>query len=385
MKKGFHLIPALMGTLLWLGCSDQSAPGDPDATMPDWEVGGNAVSLPNDFLNGWVDMEYHFTNVDPAYEESAGPNVCIDEAHFNLHTAGGIFKPFAELLRGDGYRVTPFRSRFTADALTDCPILLIINAQARANIIGFDLPKSNWAYPHASAFSREEIDQVILWIRGGGALLLIADHEPLPAAASDLALLLGVHMFDGSALVSAEEKIDTVAFGAVREEVWREASRVRTELIDLDFNAYYQPILANPGALAPHPVVEGREPGERIEWIVTYGGQAFLTSDDWSPITVFGPDAVSVAPLAHNFKDTEWNDGPLFSVAGWLNGATRRLDQGRVAILGEGGMCTAQFDDWEGKIAKSPFDPYGFNAPHAPYNAQYCLNVMHWLSGLLDE
>jgi len=26
-----------------------------------------------------------------------------------------------------------------------------------------------------------------------------------------------------------------------------------------------------------------------------------------------------------------------------------------------------------------------FNAPHAPYNARYCLNVMHWLSGLLDE
>lgn len=157
-----------------------------------------------------------------------------------------------------------------------------------------------------------------------------------------------------------------------------------TELIDLDFNARYQPILANPGALGPHPVVEGRNPRERIEWIVTYGGQAFLTSDDWMPIAVFGPDAVSVAPLAFNFEDTEWFDGPLFSVAGWLNAATRRLNQGRVVVLGEGGMCTAQFDDLDGEI-EDPLEPYGFNAPHAPYNAQYCLNAVHWLSGLLDE
>jgi hypothetical protein len=351
--------------------------------MPAWNVGGDAVSLPNDYLNGWVDLEYRFVNVNPVYGEGGGPSVCIDEAHFNYHTAGGIFKPFAKLLRTDGYRVTRFRSRFLADTLSDCQVLMIANAQARANAIGFDLPESNWAYPHASAFTREEIDEVILWVRGGGALLLIADHAPLPAAVSDLALLLGVQMFDGYAFVNAEKETATVAFGTVREAVWLEANRLLGELTDLDFNARYQPTLANPGTLASHPVVEGRSPGEHIEWIVTYGGQAFLSSDDWMPITIFGPDAVSVVPLTFNFETTEWKDGPLFSAAGWLNGATRRLDQGRVAILGEGGMCTAQFDDLDGEIAE-PLEPYGFNAPQAPYNAQYCLNVMHWLSGLLD-
>lgn len=384
MKHALFLTPLLIGSLLAPGCSDQPDPAGSSAPVPAWESGGDAVSLPNDFLDGWIDTEYRFANVDPAYAEGSGPNICVDEAHFNLHTAGGIFKPFAELLRGDGYRVTPFRYHFKAGVLTNCQILLIANAQARANIIGFDLPESNWAYPHASAFSREEIDQVILWVRGGGALLLIADHAPLSAAVSDLALLLGVHMFDGYALVSAEEKTAFVAFGTVREEIWREANRVLTGLIDLDFNARYQPILANPGALAPHPVVKGRNQQESIKWIVTYGGQAFLTSDDWMPITVFGPDAVSVAPLAFNFEDTEWFDGPLFSVAGWLNAATRRLNLGRVVVLGEGGMCTAQFDDLDGEI-EDPLEPYGFNAPHAPYNAQYCLNVVHWLSGLLDE
>jgi len=356
----------------------------PVAQVPAWEAWADAVSLPKDDLNDWVDTKYRFANADPAYKEGGGPNVCVDEAHFNYHTAEGLFKPFAELLRGDGYHVTRFRSRFTADALTDCQILLIANAQAEANTIGFGSPESNWAYPHASAFTREEIDEVILWVRGGGALFLIADHAPLPAAVSDLALLLGVHMLDGYALASAEEKTATIAFGTVREEAWRQAIRLLGELVDLDFNARYQPVLANPGALAANPVVEGRNPRERIEWVVAWGGQAFIASDDWSPITVYGPNAASVAPLAFNFEDAEWGDGPLFSVAGWLHGATRKLDQGRVVILGEGGMCTAQFDDLDGEL-DGPLVPYGINAPQAPQNAQFCLNVMHWLSGLLDE
>ena len=75
---------------------------------------------------------------------------------------------------------------------------------------------------------------------------------------------------------------------------------------------------------------------------------------------------------------------PWFSAAGWLQGATRKLDHGRIAILGEAAMCTAQFDDLDGEI-DAPLIPQGINALHAPQNAQFCLNVMHWLSGLLDE
>ena len=91
---------------------------------------------------------------------------------------------------------------------------------------------------------------------------------------------------------------------------------------------------------------------------------------------MFGPNAVSRTPLSFNLEDAAWTDGPLLSVAGWLQGGTRKLDQGRVAILGEAAMCTAQL---EGTV------PDGMNAPQASQNAQFCLNVMHWLSGLLDE
>ena len=37
------------------------------------------------------------------------PRVLFDEAHNNFHTAGGRYKPFAELIANDGYQVIPNR------------------------------------------------------------------------------------------------------------------------------------------------------------------------------------------------------------------------------------------------------------------------------------
>jgi hypothetical protein len=41
----------------------------------------------------------------PAYS-TTHPKVLFDEAHFNFHTAGGRYKPFADLLTNDGYQIT---------------------------------------------------------------------------------------------------------------------------------------------------------------------------------------------------------------------------------------------------------------------------------------
>ena len=107
------------------GCRNEPVPVF-EKPVEAWITWADAASGAHD----WVDSAYRFDNLNPAYQRSSGPNVCIDEAHFNFHTAEGIYKPFAELLRGDGYRVTRFRSGFTPHALTDCKILLIANATA---------------------------------------------------------------------------------------------------------------------------------------------------------------------------------------------------------------------------------------------------------------
>ena len=47
-----------------------------------------------------------------------------------------------------------------------------------------------------------------------------------------------------------------------------------------------------------------------------------------------------------------------------------------MAAFGEATMFTAQVDE-DG--------PMGMNHPEAPQNAQFVLNVLHWLTGALPE
>jgi hypothetical protein len=54
------------------------------------------------------------------------------------------------------------------------------------------------------------------------------------------------------------------------------------------------------------------------------------------------------------------------------------VGRGRVAFFGEAAMFSAQ-------VAGREKRPMGMNAPLAEQNAQFALNTLHWLSGLLDR
>lgn len=69
---------------------------------------------------------------------------------------------------------------------------------------------------------------------------------------------------------------------------------------------------------------------------------------------------------------------PGLSAKGLLQGAVARYGSGRVAVFGEAAMFTAQ-------LAGPRRLPVGMNSPDAPQNAQFLLNVVHWLSGLLSD
>src|SRR4051812_6684482 len=109
---------------------------------------------------------------NPAYKAS-GPVVAIDEAHANFHTAGGQYKPFAELLTLDGYRVRPATRKFDKDAFAGINVLVIANALSE---------KATRENPGLPAFSDAECDAVSDWVRNGGSLLLIFDHSPFGGA-----------------------------------------------------------------------------------------------------------------------------------------------------------------------------------------------------------
>ncbi len=176
------------------------------------------------------DTSFRFENANPAFPVGTGPLVCIDEAHDNFHTADGRYWAFAELLRKDGYQVEGFGGKFDATGLLDCSILV----SANPGEVGMDD-----AYPHPSAFTRDDISELVKWVRGGGSLLLIIDHAPVPGAAADLGAVLGINMLDGEARGRPE--------GSPSPDIFQ---------------------LEN-GTLKRHPILAGRAEGERTTWIVT--------------------------------------------------------------------------------------------------------------------
>lgn len=126
----------------------------------------------------------------PDFPADGGPMVAIDSGHNNYHTIDRNFGPFASLLRNDGFRVIDSKALFTRDSLSPFKVLVISNALPAALV-------NDWKLPASSAFSPAEIDAIKAWVKGGGSMLLIADHRPLAGSARDLALAFGFRLEDG--------------------------------------------------------------------------------------------------------------------------------------------------------------------------------------------
>ncbi len=271
----------------------------------------------------------------PAYAPGKGPVVLVDEAHFNFHTMEGRYGAFARLLARDGYTVKPNTAPFSAASLKGARILVIANALHEKN-------REDWTPPNPSAFTENEIKAVIDWVRGGGSLLLIADHMPFAGAASALGAALGFTFTNG--YVTAPVRRRNIPDVFTRES----------------------------GALADHAITIGRTPAERVDSVATFTGSAFRAAKV-EAIIVLGSGFVSLTPERPGDMSKITERTP---VDGWLQGAVTRLGKGRVAVFGEAAMFSAQ-------VAGPERMPMGMNHPHAARNAQFLLNLMHWLSGLL--
>ncbi|HEX5709245.1 MAG TPA: hypothetical protein VFX96_18220 [Pyrinomonadaceae bacterium] len=271
----------------------------------------------------------------PAYKEGRGPVVCVDEAHFNFHTAGGRYAAFATLLRGDGYVVRPSTARFTRESLKDCRVLVIANANSERN-------QTNWTLPIDPAFTDEEVAAVAAWVKAGGALFHIVDHMPMPGASDKLARAFGVEFSNGFALVPDVQ-------GPM---IFKRAD----------------------GQLGDHAITRGRNKDERVERVATFTGSAFRASGA-KPILVFGDGVISLEPnVAWQFTP----ETPKVEVKGWMQGAALRHGKGRVVVFGEAAMFTAQ-------LAGPNKLKVGMNSPDAPENPRLLLNILHWLDGTLKD
>lgn len=278
------------------------------------------------------DPEFNTSVDNPAYKHE-GPRVMFDEAHQNFHTSEGRYKPFVDLLLNDGYRVIRNRQPFSKTTLSSYKILVIANA------LGAEEDDDEGA--DKSAFTEEEIQAVQDWVKGGGALLLIADHAPFGGAAAELAKSFGVEMSKGYAF----DPQNSIA-GAPTQLIFSRENKL----------------------LANHPITEGRGEKERLNLLRSFTGQSLK-----------GPEGSSAILL---LSDTA-TDRPTFdsqtsvSAAGRAQAIALKFGKGRVLVQGEAGMLSAQ-------ISGSDKRAMGMNVPGND-DRQYVLNVLHWLSGLLKE
>jgi hypothetical protein len=277
-----------------------------------------------------ADPHFNARVEEPAYTKNF-PRVLFDEAHNNFHTVGGRYKPFADLIFSDGYQVIVNRKPFTKEWLKTFKVLVIANASGAEDIDddGADRP----------AFTEEESDAVRDWVRGGGSLLLIADHAPFGGAAEVLAKRFDVSMSKG--FVSDPDHSQPGAPGLLI------FSRENKLLLD-------------------HPITQGRNETEKINRVQTFTGQALK-----------GPEgSTNFLRLAEGAIDRPTRTATEgVSVAGQAQGLAFKFGKGRVVMLGEAAMLSAQ-------VSGPQKAPMGMNVPGSD-NKQLVLNIMHWLSDLL--
>ena len=130
------------------------------------------------------------------------------------------------------------------------------------------------------------------------------------------------------------------------------------------------------GTLVDHPISRGRTSEEQVESVATFAGQAFQLSQHFQPLLIFGEGSLAHFDISHNVPDVPRQEWPMFSVSGWAQGAAREWDSGRIVVLGEAAMCSAQ-------LKGEKRNAMGMNHPRAGENAQFCLNAVRWLMRVL--
>lgn len=305
-------------------------------------ISGAGVLYTRHFYEPGADPSFDTTVADPALVVTS-PRVLFDHGHRNVHAIWGRYKPFAELLRADGCRVSSKNSALTERDLKDAEILVCVNAEG---------PKGARA---AAAYTPEECDAVERWVTAGGALLLVADHHPCGPAMAALSAKFDVEMTGGWTDDPANARPGAGDPGQIV------FSRDRGGVVD-------------------HPITRGRSDAERVNTIETFTGQSLVPPPRAAVLLPLADTAIDRVPKGSKSETQggvttttfETDDRPA---AGHCQALALRHGKGRVVVLAEAAMISAQED--KGR-------KFGMNAPGND-NRLFTLNVVRWLAGSLGD
>jgi hypothetical protein len=188
------------------------------------------------------------------------------------------------------------------------------------------------------AFTTAEVEAIERWVKAGGALLLIADHSPMGAAARSLGEAFGADMR-----------------AAYTTDPPREEGDRQTIL-------HFRP---GKGLHDAHPIVLGRDSTERVHHVHTFTGQSLSGPPGSVPILTLSEKAEDILPGPSRTRRP---------AGGRAQGLAFEHGRGRVVILGEAAMMTAQIAGGRHKM--------GMNVPGND-DRQFALNVLRWLARAL--
>ena len=283
----------------------------------------------------------------PAPEYAPAPIVLFDHGHNNFHRVDQRYNGFRDLLTADGYNVRAIDGQFAAvDVSTGLPAQTVFDnekGKARMLVIANACGIVYQTYPCDTtnpALTDLEVSKIITWVRGGGSLLLIFDHTPFNQV-TNLTSALGIDIVgSGYATYNGIGKID---------------------------------FPRNAGLNQNSVIANGRSANEVINQVRVFTGSAFRLSATPAQNAIYQP--LLTLPSGAISSGGE-------SVAGAYMGMAMRLGAGRVYVSSEAGMFSAQVQtDSTGRVASY----MGINDPGAAYNAQYLLNIVHWLEGKLFD
>ena len=284
------------------------------------------------------------TRVEAPALASKRPRVLFDHGHHNSHSISGRYGPFAKLIASDGCRVRQTAAPLTPALLRDADLLVIVNAEG---------PKPDKTAP---AFTDLECDAVRDWVRGGGSLLLVADHHPCGEAASKLAARFGVEMSGGW---TDDEACARAGSGDPGQLLFTRGD----------------------GRLADHAITRGDGKNTGVDTVETFTGQSLQGPADSSPLLLLSPTALDRIPVSSTVQTKGTTHITTFetsdhSAAGRTQGLAMRFGNGRLVVLGEAAMLTAQINGRGNR--------FGMNAPGNDDRA-FALNLIRWLAGGLDD
>jgi hypothetical protein len=279
-----------------------------------------------------ADKDFDVTVESPAFKENE-PVLLFDEGHNNFHTTNGLYEPFANLVRNDGFELKILTTPVTAEVLNAVSIYVIANAKGKGDLN--DTP----------AFTEDETEIIKNWVLNGGSLLLIADHFPFGSAVENLGNKLGIEFQKG--IVQDSLFYDTIS----KDQSQLEFSKENRLLIE-------------------HAITNG------VNKVITFTGQSLKCKDSLCiSFLTLSDAAYDMTPnpkVTKDGNDTRVEvtyDNPQ-SARGRSQGVALKFGAGKIVCLGEAAMLTAQKNRDNSNVGMN------YNAD----NKRLALNIIHWMT-----